>query len=126
MPSASDDDPIRAIADRIQAFAKARDWERFHTPKNLAMSVAIEAAELMEVFQWHDPGLDEVTDDERARAAEELADVMNYSIHLADRLGIDIVEALHAKMDRNEERYPAAEWKGKAYADDDGPTGSEG
>lgn len=118
MSSASDDDPLRAIADRIAAFAKERDWERFHSPKNLAMSVAIEAAELMEVFQWHDPTLDEVTEEERARAAEELADVMNYSIHLADRLGIDLEEALDAKMDRNAEKYPAEEWRGKAYAEE--------
>lgn len=114
------DDPIEELADRIQAFAEARDWEQYHSPKNLAMSISIEAAELMEVFQWHDPSLDEVTDAEREAAAEELADVMNYSIHLADRLGIDVVEALHAKMDDNETRYPVEEWKGKAYEPSEG------
>lgn len=99
------DDLRRAVA----SFVDARDWNRYHTPKNLAMSIAIEAAEIMEHFQWgsleeaqalvHDPDL-------RAEVADELADVLIYCLSFANSSGIDISTAVRAKLARNETRFP--------------------
>jgi NTP pyrophosphatase (non-canonical NTP hydrolase) len=95
---------------RLRAFAEARDWGRFHTPKDLAMSVSIEAAELLEVFQWKDAAeIDALVASEAGRAAlaDELADVLIYLLRLADVVGIDLPAAALAKIERNEERFPA-------------------
>jgi NTP pyrophosphatase (non-canonical NTP hydrolase) len=89
---------------RVLAFAQARDWQQFHTGKNLAMSIAIEAAELMEHFQWSPPA-PEATD--KAEVAEELADVLIYALAFANRLDIDVAAAIAAKLDKNETRFPA-------------------
>jgi len=94
---------------RLRAFAEARDWGRFHTPKDLAMSVSIEAAELLEVFQWKDAAeIDELVRSEAGRAAlaDEVADVLIYLLRLADVVGIDPAAAAAAKIERNEERFP--------------------
>lgn len=90
---------------RIKEFRDERDWAQFHSPENLAKSIVIEAAELLENFQW-DSEFDEV------KVKEELADVMNYCFLLADRLGIDAVENMHAKIDKNEKKYPVHKAKG--------------
>ena len=91
--------------DRIIAFSAQRDWEKFHTPANLAKSIAIEAGELLECFQWDEENykLDDVRD--------ELADVLVYCVDLLDRLGLDADEIVNAKMDKNERKYPVE----KAY-----------
>ncbi len=94
---------------RLRAFAEARDWGRFHTPKDLAMSVSIEAAELLEVFQWKDSEeIDELvrSETDRAALADEVADVLIYLLRLADVVGIDPAAAAAAKIERNEERFP--------------------
>ena len=88
---------------KVEAFVAARQWARFHTGKNLAMSIAIEAAELMEHFQWS-PELPEALD--RAEVAEELADVVIYALALANRLELDVAAAVTAKLDKNETRFP--------------------
>ena len=98
---------IAELAQTVEAFIAERDWHQFHTPKNLAMSVAIEAAELMELYQWEDAA-------DRARVEEEAADVLAYLLSLSNRLGFDLGEALLRKMDRNALKYPAAEFRGKA------------
>ncbi len=100
----------------VAAFVSARDWEPFHTPKNLAMSVGIEAAELMECFQWltgeqsraaaADPSL-------RSAVADELADVLIYCLSLCNALGLDPSAAVLAKLQANESRYPADEFRGR-------------
>jgi len=103
------------LRDRLRAFAAARDWDQFHSPKNLAMALIAEAAELVEHFQW-------LTEDQSrilppAKAAEvanELADVLIYLVRIADKLGIDLCAAASAKMDRNEDKYPARVVKGSA------------
>jgi dCTP diphosphatase len=102
----------RLIAD----FVAARNWEQFHTPKNLAMSTAIEAAELMEHFQWLTPeesrelaGKPEAL----AEIGEELADVCCYLLGLANTLGIDLAAAIEDKMRKNERKYPADEYRGR-------------
>lgn len=94
------------------AFRDARDWAQFHNPKDLALSVSLEAAELLEVFQWSGADLEVV--DRQAEAAEELADVLIYCIYLADRLGVDPAEIVDAKVKTNEERYPVAKARGNA------------
>ncbi len=96
------------LAARLRDFASARDWEQFHTPKNLAMALAGEAGELLEVFQWLTPEQSAaVLDGERAGDVEdELADVLIYLVRLADVLGVDLLAAADAKVERNEQRFP--------------------
>ena len=96
------------IAERLRGFARERDWERFHTPKNLAASVAIEAGELQEIFQWlSDEQARNLNADQIAKAGEELADVAIYLIRLADQLGVDLGDAITKKIAANSVRYPA-------------------
>ena len=89
----------------IKAFRDERDWSRFHNPKDLAISISLEAAELLEVFQWSGADLDCAAKETKIR--EELADVLSYAILLADRCGIDMDEILCEKLARNKEKYPA-------------------
>jgi dCTP diphosphatase len=109
-------DPIAELQDRLRQFAAERDWAQFHTPKNLAMALASEVGELIEIFQWLTP--DEsgnVMGSNRAADVEdEVADVFIYAFRLADILGIDVVAAMHEKIERNEERFPSAEVYGRA------------
>ena len=94
--------------ERIRRFSIDRDWGQFHSPSNLAKSISIEAAELLECFQWSD------TDFDLAHVKEELADVLVYCIDLLDRLGLDADEIINAKMAQNEKKYPVEKAKGKA------------
>jgi NTP pyrophosphatase (non-canonical NTP hydrolase) len=109
---------LRQVVDR---FVQERNWAQFHNPKNLSMALAIEAAELMEHFQWLD--LDEsravAQDPSRlAAVAEELADVVCYALAMANELNLDISDAVRAKMIKNAEKYPAAEFRGRWGAGD--------
>ena len=104
-------------------FVDRRDWHRFHTPKNLAMSLAIEAAELMEHFQWLTPEQSRAVaqqPDQLADVADELADVICYALAMANELGIDVSTALRGKMAKNERKYPAEEYHGRFGPDDPG------
>ena len=92
---------------RIRKFTSDRDWDQFHSPANLAKSIVIEAAELLECFQWDE----EQYDLEAVR--EELADVLVYSQNLLDKLGFDADEIINAKMAKNEAKYPIEKAKGK-------------
>jgi len=101
-------DSLSDLRERLRQFAAERDWEQFHVPKNLAISVAIEAAEIMEHFQWLTP--DEsaaLPAPQRAAVAREIADVLLYLVRLADVLDIDPVEAALDKMAINARKYPA-------------------
>lgn len=91
---------------RIKQFTVDRDWDQFHSPANLAKSISIEAGELLECFQWSD------TDYDRDAVAEELADVINYCVQLADKTGMDIDEIVNRKIDKNEKKYPVEKAKG--------------
>ncbi|WP_035764755.1 nucleotide pyrophosphohydrolase [Butyrivibrio sp. NC2002] len=93
--------------ERIAKFTEDRDWDQFHSPENLAKSIAIEAGELLECFQWSSEA-----DDEALR--EELADVMNYCIQLAQKKGYDICEILNDKIDKNEKKYPVDKSRGSS------------
>ncbi|MFD5187567.1 nucleotide pyrophosphohydrolase [Streptomyces sp. NPDC006641] len=100
---------VRALQRRLAAFAAARDWEQYHTPKNLAAALSVEASELVEIFQW-------LTPEESARVmerpetahrvADEVADVLAYLLQFCEVLGIDALTALAEKIDRNESRFP--------------------
>ncbi len=94
--------------ERIRRFTEDRDWDQFHAPENLAKSIVIEAAELLECFQWNN----EKYDVEHVK--EELADVMVYCQNLLDKFGLDVDDIVNAKMDQNEAKYPVAKAKGKA------------
>ena len=94
--------------DRIRKFTEDRDWDQFHSPANLAKSIEIEAAELLECFQWSDEEYD------LQHIKEELADVMEYSQILLDKLGLDADEIINMKMSQNEAKYPVEKAKGSA------------
>lgn len=96
------------LRDKLRVFAAERDWEQFHTPKNLSMAMMVEAAELLEHFQWLTP--DESTSldaKKKLEVGEELADVLLYLTRLSDTLGIDLLDAALRKLDKNAQRYPA-------------------
>lgn len=96
------------LKDRYREFVNKRDWEQFHTPKNLAEAISIESSELLEAFLWHDNyDADRVTDDPElmGKIEEELADVVIYSLALASQLDIDLASCVETKMDNNEDRF---------------------
>lgn len=106
---------LNKIAAFLREFAAERDWEQFHTPKNLSMALAGEAGELLEIFQWLTPEQSANLDDEtRHHAGEELVDILQYVVRIADLLGVDLDEAFWAKFERNAARYPADEVRGSA------------
>jgi NTP pyrophosphatase (non-canonical NTP hydrolase) len=101
---------LDGLTTAIRDFASRRDWERFHTPKNLAMALSVEVAEICELLQWLTPEEAEqlvATPEGRADLEDELADVTIYLLRLADVLGIDVLAAANAKLERNEQRFPA-------------------
>ena len=93
---------------RIRKFTEDRDWDQFHTPANLAKSIAIEACELLECFQWSD------TEYDVNHVSEELADVLVYCRNMLDKLGLDEDEIVNCKMDQNEAKYPVEKARGSA------------
>ncbi|MGE0356079.1 MAG: nucleotide pyrophosphohydrolase [Burkholderiales bacterium] len=106
---------LENLRDRLRAFAAERDWDQFHSPKNLAMALSAEAGELVETFQW-------LTEEQSRRpspealaaAGEEIADVLLYLVRLADKLGIDPIAAAEAKLLANARKYPADKARGNA------------
>jgi NTP pyrophosphatase (non-canonical NTP hydrolase) len=106
---------LTVLRDKLRAFAEARDWNQFHSPKNLSMALMVEAAELMEHFQWlTEKQSAELSADDLHAAGEELADILLYLVRLADRLGIDLRDAALKKMDKNALKYPAELVRGSA------------
>lgn len=100
-------DRLEELNQRIKRFNDDRDWNQFHTPSNLAKSISIEANELLECYQWSE-------DADIASVKEELADVMNYCLQLAQVLNVDIIDIIQAKIDKNEKKYPIDKAKGVA------------
>jgi NTP pyrophosphatase (non-canonical NTP hydrolase) len=108
---------IKAIQRKLREFAKERDWDQFHSPKNLAAALVVEAAELLEPFQWLKEEESRKLVDKPADYAavcDEIADVLIYLLRLADQLDIDVEQAVADKMRRNAEKYPVALAKGNA------------
>ena len=118
---------VAELRQLVRTFVEERHWQQFHSPKNLAMALAIEAAELMEHFQWISV---EASRPEQLGAAklaaigEELADVVCYALAMANELGIDVSTAVSDKMRKNAVKYPAEEFRGRYGPDDPGPTSS--
>ncbi len=103
---------IEELTTTIREFAQSRDWERFHTPKNLAMALSVEVAELVELFQWLTPEESSALVDEpegRAAIEDEIADIAIYLLRLADVLGVDVSGAIRAKIAHNGTRFPRQE-----------------
>lgn len=106
---------LAELKERVRAFAQARDWEQFHSPKNLAMALIVETAELVEHFQWLTEEQSYAIDPaKREQVALELADIFIYLARLADRLDIDLLDAAARKIALNEQRYPAEKVRGSA------------
>lgn len=102
------EDSLVALTKEIVKFTKERDWDQFHQPENLAKSIVIEAAELLECFQWSDENYD------IEHVKEELADVFNYAIQMAYALNLDIKDIIEKKMEKNALKYPVDKCKGKS------------
>ncbi|GGP73462.1 nucleotide pyrophosphohydrolase [Saccharothrix coeruleofusca] len=103
---------LEDLRDALRRFAAARDWDQYHTPKNLVMALSGEVGELTDLFQWLTPeeAARAMDDPELARnVRDELADVMHYLVRLADKLDVDLVEAAFAKIERNERRFPTGD-----------------
>ena len=106
---------LNALRDELRRFAGARDWQQFHTPKNLAMALSVEAAELLEQFQWLTAEQSARLDARRKRAvADEIADVLLYLTRLADVLQIDPLTAARRKLRQNAKKYPVLRARGNA------------
>ena len=106
---------LDGLQEVLRAFADARDWEKFHSPKNLAMAIASEAGELLDLFQWlTEEESRNLSDDNRRRATEEVADIFIYLLRLGDKLGIDVGKAIGQKIELNERKYPVSLARGNA------------
>ncbi len=106
---------IVGLTRKIREFVDERDWEKFHSPKNLAMAMVVEAAELVEIFQWmSEEDSRNLTAKQKQQAEEEIADVMNYLIRISDQLNIDLIKAAESKIELNARKYPAGLVRGKS------------
>lgn len=107
------DDYFGTLAERLRRFADERDWDQFHAPKNLAMALIVEAAELLEEFQWLSAAESADPDERcRCRIEAEMADVLIYLVRLADKLEVDLPAAVESKIAENERKYPARRVRG--------------
>lgn len=114
------DTNVESLRALVRTFVEERDWRQFHAPKNIAMALAVEAAELMEHFQWIDAEASRqiVADPQKlAEVGEELADVIGYSLALANELDIDVSEAVRKKMIKNAVKYPVGTYRGRYKVD---------
>lgn len=108
-------DPLRELALALRRFADERDWEQFHAPKNLAAALSVEAAELLEHFQWMtEDASRELPPETLAQVGEEMADVLLYLVRLADKLDVDLVQAARRKMQLNAQKYPVERARGSS------------
>lgn len=106
---------LEELRAHLRDFAAARDWDQFHSPKNLAMALSVEAAELLELFQWlTEEQSRALSPEDHAKVSDEIADVLLYLVRLGDRLGIDPVAAARKKMVANERKYPADKARGNS------------
>jgi NTP pyrophosphatase (non-canonical NTP hydrolase) len=114
------EDSLQQLDQRLKAFAQARDWEQFHSPKNLSMAMIAECAELVEHFQWLSEEQSRNLPEEKRQAVRlELADILIYLVRCAERLDIDLIAAANEKIALNEARYPAARVYGDARRADE-------
>ena len=103
------------LRDKLRAFAEARDWEQFHSPKNLSMALMVEVAELMEHFQWlSETQSANLAAKDKLAVADELADILLYLVRLSDKLDVDLLKAAQLKLEKNATKYPAEQVRGSA------------
>lgn len=106
---------LEKVRQRLRDFAKVRDWDQFHSPKNLSMALSVEASELVECFQWlTEEQSRSLTPKQLAAVTDEIADVQLYLIRLADKVGVDIGAAIEQKITKNEAKYPVDKVKGSS------------
>ncbi len=106
---------LKDLQNIVIRFRDERDWKKFHNPKDLAVSISIEAGELLEHFQWVGEGeVWKVAENKKKEIAEEMADILIYLLYLADAIGIDMEEEFHRKVKKNAEKYPVEKAKGVA------------
>lgn len=112
MPNQPD---LLMLRNKLRAFAEARDWDQFHSPKNLSMALMVEVAELMEHFQWLSEAQSaNLAAEKKPAVAEELADILLYLIRISDKLKVDLLEAALNKLEKNAAKYPAEQVRGSA------------
>jgi len=107
-------DSIKNLMNQITEFRDARDWKQYHNPKDMAISISLEAAELLEIFQWSGSDVKADTDKKRDKVKEELADVLIYSFLMANDMGLDISEIVMQKIETNNQKYPVEKSYGKS------------
>ena len=106
---------MKMLRDMLREFNSERDWEQFHSPKNLAMALMVETAELLEHFQWlTQEQSHHVSSAKQEEIKEEIGDILIYLVNLADKLGIDPLEAAKTKIDKNRKKYPVSQSRGKS------------
>ena len=107
---------LDVIKEKLKQFSKERDWEQYHSPKNLAMALSVEVAELVEIFQWsNDGGIKEVENEQtRKEIEEEIADIFNYLVKFVDLMDIDLEKISLEKIQKNDEKYPVEKSKGNS------------
>lgn len=111
--SSDDITTITELRNKVRRFVDDRDWKKYHNPKDVAVSIAIEAAELMEHFQWiNENEIDAVVQERIAELQDEIADIVIYCLSFANAIGIDLSQAVTEKINRNQSRYPIEEVKG--------------
>ena len=111
---------LTQLRDALRKFADERDWDQYHSPKNLASALSVEAAELLERFQWlTEDQSRKLPPEELQKVREEMADVLNYLVRLADKLDVNLLEAAREKIELNAKKYPVAKARGSAkkYSD---------
>ena len=113
---ANQTDRLSLLKQKVDEFSKARDWEKFHTPKNLAMALTVEAAELMEIFQWLEPQetVQNLASEKQIAVEHEIADIFIYLLRFCSVSGIDLISAAEEKLKHNAEKYPAELVKGQS------------
>jgi len=106
---------VQELQATLAQFAKDRDWDQFHSPKNLAMALSVECSELLEIFQWlsQDQSLD-LPEDKRKQVEEEIADIAIYLLRFSDKVGVDLAAAVDSKLEANAVKYPADLVRGKS------------
>lgn len=108
-------DKLEALKAKLQAFADERDWDQFHSPKNLSMALSVEASELVECFQWlTEEQSQNLSPEQRQAVIDEMADVQVYLLRLATKLDVNLLDAVEQKIVKNEAKYPAEKVKGSS------------
>jgi len=119
------DPTLRQLQARVVAFAEERDWAQFHSPRNLAMALSVEASELVELYLWStDTGPQPIRPERQPKVAEEAADVLMCLLNFCERAGVDLAQALDAKLAAAAKKYPAEQVRGRAWKYDEYETWS--